>query len=214
MAKEWILNSAVNRFQFNFKRNVGAVSEAIRKCAPRNLDEWRSYYYSSVRSEQHISELGRKLYIKITEVLVSEIEEVTEEDCIEYMKGLVIDRTYDGYTTEIKTIYGQLQGQIHRKIIAAPDKWDRLYNVDFYIEVKGKYIGLQIKPVTNSGQIPEIYKERSLQEETHRKFLNEFGGKVFYIYSAKQGDKKAIVNQDIIPDIINEITRLEDIDSL
>jgi hypothetical protein len=23
MAKEWILNSAMNRFQFNFKRNVG-----------------------------------------------------------------------------------------------------------------------------------------------------------------------------------------------
>ena len=28
MPKEWILNSATNRFQLNFKRNVGAVSEA------------------------------------------------------------------------------------------------------------------------------------------------------------------------------------------
>ncbi len=29
MAKEWILNSAMNRYQLNFKRNVGAVSESI-----------------------------------------------------------------------------------------------------------------------------------------------------------------------------------------
>jgi len=30
MAKEWILNSATNRFQLNFKRNVGPTSENIR----------------------------------------------------------------------------------------------------------------------------------------------------------------------------------------
>ena len=29
MAKEWILNNATNRFQLNFKRNVGATSESI-----------------------------------------------------------------------------------------------------------------------------------------------------------------------------------------
>ena len=31
MAKKWILNNAMNRFQLNFKSNVGAVSEEIRK---------------------------------------------------------------------------------------------------------------------------------------------------------------------------------------
>ena len=46
MAKEWILNSAMNRFQLNFKRNVGAVSEAIRKCSPKILDEWDRLYNS------------------------------------------------------------------------------------------------------------------------------------------------------------------------
>ncbi len=35
MAKEWLLNSVMNRFQYNFKRNVGAVSEEIRKCTPK-----------------------------------------------------------------------------------------------------------------------------------------------------------------------------------
>ena len=49
MAKEWILNSAMNRFQLNFKRNVGATSESIRKCEPRTIDEWKNYYFSNVR---------------------------------------------------------------------------------------------------------------------------------------------------------------------
>jgi MjaI restriction endonuclease len=135
MPKEWILNSATNRFQLNFKRNVGAVSEAIRRCSPRNLEEWKEYYLRNVRSKEHIEELGRKLYVKITEVIASEVEEVTEEDCIEYMFQLVIDRTYDGYMTEIRTVYGQLQDLLGVKIEAAPDEWDRLFNVDFFIKV-------------------------------------------------------------------------------
>ena len=40
MAKEWILNSATNRFQLNFKRNVGAVAEEIRKCSPKTVNDW------------------------------------------------------------------------------------------------------------------------------------------------------------------------------
>ncbi|GAH55630.1 unnamed protein product [marine sediment metagenome] len=50
MAKEWILNSAMNRFQLNFKRNVGAVSEEIRQCQPKNLNDWKNYYFKNVRN--------------------------------------------------------------------------------------------------------------------------------------------------------------------
>ena len=159
MAKEWVLNSATNRFQLNFKRNVGATSEAIRKCEPKSLEEWQKYYFANVRTEEQIIELGKKLYVKITEVLVAEIDEITEEDCINYIKELVIDRTYDGYVREIKTIYGQLQEILGVKIEAAPDEWDRLFNVDFFIKINNKYIGLQIKPVSHTSSIPEIYKE-------------------------------------------------------
>ena len=159
MAKEWILNSATNRFQLNFKRNVGATSEAIRKCAPKTLEEWQTYYFANVRTEEQIVDLGKKLYVKISEVLVAEIDEITEEDCIAYIKQLVIDRTYDGYVREIKTIYEQLQEIVKEKIEPAPDEWDRLFNVDFFIKINGRYIGLQIKPVSQVSSIPEIYKE-------------------------------------------------------
>ena len=208
MAKEWILNSATNRFQLNFKRNVGAVSEAIRKCSPKTVDEWREYYFSQVRSRNHIEELGRKLYIKITEVIASEVEEITEDDCIHYMVQLVIDRTFDGYTTEIRTVYGQLQSLLGVKIEPAPDQWDRLFNVDFFIKVNDKYIGLQIKPASGVSHIPEIFKERNQQAETHKKFTEKYGGKVFYVISIKEGTNKVIHNKDIIEEIRAEIRRL------
>jgi len=92
MAKEWILNSAMNRFQFNSKRNVGAVSEEIRKCAPKTIEEWKEYYFRNVRTKEHIEDLGRRLYIKITEVISAEVQEITEEDCIEYMFNMLIGR--------------------------------------------------------------------------------------------------------------------------
>ena len=185
MAKEWILNSAMNRFQLNFKRNVGAVSEEIRKCAPKTMGDWKKYYFSNVRSKEHIEILGRKLYVKITEVIAAEVDEVTENDCIEYMINMVIDRTFDGYITEIKTIYGQLQKILEVKIEPAPDEWDRLYNVDFFIKINDRFIGLQVKPAGDVSHIPQIFKEKSIQQNTHIKFSKQYGGKVFYIISIK-----------------------------
>jgi hypothetical protein len=110
---------------------------------------------------------------------------------------------------KIQTIYSKLQVDIPNKIEPAPDEWDRLYNVDFFIKIKEKYIGLQIKPISEVSQIPEIYKERKLQAETHRKFTAKFGGNVFYIYSIKNGKKKEIQNKEVIDEIKKEIKRLE-----
>ena len=209
MAKEWILNSAMNRFQLNFKRNVGAVSEEIRKCFPKSKDDWEKYYFINVRTKEHIEELGRKLYVKITEVIVAEVEEITEEDCIEYMYNMVISRTFDGYMTEIRTIYGQLQKILKVNVEPASDEWDRLYNVDFFIKIKDKHIGLQIKPASGVSHIPQIFKERALQAATHKKFTEKFGGKVFYIISIKEGNKKKIHNTEVISEIEDEIKRLQ-----
>jgi len=215
MAKEWILNNSMNRFQLNFKRNVGATSESIRKCAPKTMEQWRKYYFENVRSKEHIEELGRKLYIKITEVIQAEVEEISENDCIDYMLEMVIDRTYDGYVTEIKTIYGQLQAVLKEefndvKIEPAPDKWDRLFNVDFFISVGNHYIGIQIKPVTYD-HLPEVHKWKEWTRNSHQKFHEKYGGNVFIVFSAKQGSKKVIVNPDVIDAIRNEIARLQNI---
>ena len=208
MPKEWILNSATNRFQLNFKRNVGPTSLNIRKCQPKALKEWEEYYYQHVYPKEHLIDLGKKLYVKITEVLSAEIEEITEQNCIDYIINLVINRTYDGYVTEIRTIYGQLEEVLNVKVHPAPDEWDRLYNIDFYIQIGNRYIGLQIKPAADVSHIPQIFKERHIQADTHKKFTERFDGRVFYIISITEGKKKRIHNVDVIDEIKEEVARL------
>lgn len=208
MAKEWILNSVMNRFQLNQKRNVGAVSAEIRKCGPDVIGDWEKYYFERVYDKGHIESLGKKLYVKITEVIPAELESITEQDCIDYMLNLVINRTFDGYKTEITTIYGQLADKLEVDIEPAPDEWDRLFNVDFFIKIANRYIGLQIKPVNDASHIQQIYKERSIQKETHKKFKEKYGGEVFYIFSTKYGNRKVIQNEEVIEQIRQEMRRL------
>ncbi len=57
-------------------------------------------------------------------------------------------------------------------------------------------------------QLSQIFKEKELQRKTHEKFTQNFGGKVFYIFSGKDGSKKIIKNPEIISEIENEISKL------
>lgn len=172
------------------------------------MKDWEEYYYKNVYSKQHLEELGRRLYIKITEVCQAEIESIREEDCIDFIINLVIGRTYDGYQSEIQTIYGQLQDALGVNVEPAPDEWDRGYNVDFFIKVKKKYIGIQIKPA-GYAYITQIINELEFQKQTHEKFTAKYGGKAFYILSVKEGKKKFIHNPEVVEEIRKEIERLE-----
>jgi len=220
MVKEWILNMATNRWGLNKKDSVGPVSLWIRECAPKTIKDWESFYYKKLAEmlkqkeinlspQEYIQDLGQKLYTKITEVIQAEIEEVTEEDCLQYIYNLVINRTFDGYQTEIKTIYGKLERDLGIEIKPAPDEWDRLYNVDFYIEIGSKYIGLQIKPLTYE-QTPEVHRWRDWLSKTHDKFEKDRGGKVFIVFSIKKEGKKVIYNREVIDEIKKEIERFKE----
>jgi len=221
MAKEWILNLATNRWGLNKKDKVGPVSEWIRECSPKNLEEWKTFYFNKLESllkdydinispEEYLNELGRRLYVKISEVLQKEIEEVTEEDCIQYIYNLVINRTFEGYINEIVTVYKLLEKELGEKIEPAPDKWDRRYNVDFYIKIGENYIGLQIKPITYK-QTLELHKWIDWLKRTHKRFEKDIGGKVFIIFSIKKDNKKEVYNKEIISEIKKEIERLRNL---
>ena len=219
MAKEWILNIATNRWQLNRPKYVGKVSEEIRKCQPKNLQEWKNFYMESVNPkkfvemQKHIKELTKEQYLdwiglelckKIHEVVKKEIEEIGEEDCKRYIRELIFERTYQGYITEIETIYGQLEKELGVSIKPAPDEWDRKYNIDFYIKARNKVIGLQIKPITYT-QTPEIHNWISWLKESHDKFEKEVGGKVFTIFSIKKDGKKEIYNKEVVDEIKKEL---------
>lgn len=214
---ETLLNYAMNRWGLNKAHSVGKTSELIRACAPSEFKEWESFYFTEAKQKkkngiaitrEYITGLGRTLYLKLSEVVQNELESITEEECIDYAYNLVLNRTYEGYRTEIETIYGQLESAVGEKIKAAPDKWDRTYNVDFFIKVADRFIGIQIKPI-ESGQALNQYQWVEMHKKNHERFEKNFGGKAFFVYSIKSsGKKKRIYNTEVIEEIITEIKRL------
>lgn len=216
--KEWVLNIAFNRWQFNRPRYVGKLSEIIRGRGPKTLEEWEAYYLSQTslpgikqmfgnNMEEHLTEIGRRLYVKISEQLKAEIETITEEDSIQYVREVVINRTYEGYETEKETVYKQIEHMLGVKLEPAPDEWDRTYNVDFYIPVEDKAIGIQIKPTTYT-QTPELHNWREWMQASHQRFTEKHGGQVFIVFSVKKGKVKEIANPEVIEEIRQEIARL------
>lgn len=215
--RETLLNYGMNRWGLNKAQSVGPTSELIRACARDSFEDWENYYFSTAEQKKkdglrvtrdYITGLGQTLYIKLSEVVENELESITEEECIDYAYNLVLNRTYEGYRTEIDTIYGQLQSILQRKIEPAPDDWDRAYGVDFFIKVSNSYIGLQVKPIS-AGKSLNDYQWIEMHKNSHAKFQAEYGGKVFFIYSVKgANDKKTIYNTEVIEEILAEIKRL------
>jgi len=214
--RETLLNYGMNRWGLNKAHSVGPTSELVRACSPKSFEEWETYYFENAVQKkkdgiritrEFITDLGRKLYIKVSEVVQNELESIEEEECIDYAYNLVLNRTYEGYKTEITTVYGQLESALGVKIQPAPDKWDRAYNVDFFIQVEDKYIGLQIKSV--SGWALDHYQWEQMHIVNHDKFKEKYGGKVFFVYSRKKDKKARIDNPDIISAIKGEIADLQ-----
>lgn len=215
--REALLNYGMNRWALNKASSVGPTSELIRKCGPKTFDDWEAYYFENAKQKKrdgakitraYITDLGRRLYVKLSEVVQNELESIEEQECIDYAYNLVLNRTYEGYRSEVDTIYGQLEKRLDVKIHPAPDEWDRTYNIDFYIKVGDKFIGLQIKPIS-SGIALDQYQWDKMHEVNHKKFEEKFGGKVFFVYSVKSsGKKKVIYNPEVIDEIKKEIDRL------
>lgn len=215
--RETLLNYGMNRWGLNKAHSVGSTSELIRTCAPSKYEEWEHFYFAQAKQKkkdgklitrEYIEGLGQTLYIKLSEVIQHELEQITEEECIDYAYNLVLNRTYEGYKTEIETIYGQLESAIGQKIQPAPDTWDRTYSVDFFIKLNDKHIGIQIKPIA-SGQALNQYQWIEIHRINHERFEKDFGGKVFFVFSTKSSSgTKKIYNTEIIDEIIVEINRL------
>jgi len=214
--RESLLNYAANRWGLNKITSVDRVAYLIRQCAPENFEEWENYYFENARQQkkdgeritkEYIEKLGERLLRELIEAVKFELDAIGEDECKDYMYNLVLNRTYEGYLSEVQVIYGELEEALNVKIKQAPDEWDRTYTVDYFIEVNGKYIGLQIKPI-EAGVALDDYKWINIQKVTHEKFTEKYGGNVFFVFSVKQGDKKVIHNKEVIAEIRKEMERL------
>lgn len=215
--KERVLNYACQTYQLSRPSKVGTVMELIRRCQPQNLKEWECWYFDNAETstkkpvritKESLKELGERLYSKITQIVIPEWEsafkELTEQDCIDYIYNLTINRTYDGYMREKSVINDGLAKIFTQLDFKETDpELDHAGDVDFTACV-GKYqIGIQIKPITANANFGG-YSLSERMKASFNNFTEKYGGKVFIVYSVK-GD---IANKNVIDDIRDEIERL------
>lgn len=216
--KEKVLNYACQTYQLSRPNKVGAVMALIRECQPQTIEEWEAWYFENAITEgknsfkitkESLLELGERLYTKITEIVIPEWQEafnqLTKEDCIDYIFNLTINRTYDGYLREKSVINDGLAKIIPNITFEESDpELDHAGDIDYVARIGDKAIGIQIKPITAKAN----FGSYSLTERMNASFADfeeQFGGKVFIVFSS-DGE---IANKDVVDEIREEVGILE-----
>lgn len=221
--KEKVLNYTSNTYQLTRPNKVDAVMALIRECQPKVLEEWEKFYFEkaytkkkkdSVKiTKETLDELGERLYAKITEVVIPEwtaaFEDLTLQDCKDYIFEVTIVRTFDGFLLE-KSVINDGLAKIFPEIEfeESDPELDHAGDIDYLGKVGEKSFGIQIKPITANANFGN-YKITERMSASFQDFEDKYGGKVFVIFSTRTGDKKVIKNTEIIEDIRKEIQRLK-----
>jgi len=219
--KEKVLNYASNTYQLTRPNKVDAVMALIRECQPKAFEEWEEFYFKKAYTKKKdkikitketLDELGERLYTKITEVVIPEwtaaFEDLSLQDCKDYIYEVTIVRTYDGFLLEKSVINDGLAKLFPEIEFEESDpELDHAGDIDYIGKVDGKAFGIQIKPITANANFGN-YKITERMSSSFRDFENKYGGKVFVIFSTRTGDKKVIKNVEVIEEIKAEISRL------
>ena len=220
--KEKVLNYTSNTYQLTRPNKVDAVMALIRECQPKALDEWEKYYFEKAYTKKKdrvkitketLEELGERLYAKITEVVIPEwtaaFKDLTLQDCKDYIYEVTIVRTYDGFLLE-KSVINDGLSKIFPEIEfeESDPELDHAGDIDYIGKVGEHAFGIQIKPITANANFGN-YKITERMSASFQDFEKKFGGKVFVIFSTRTGNKKDIVNKEILKDIEKEIGRLK-----
>lgn len=216
--KEKVLNYATQTYQLSRPNKVGAVMALIRECQPKSFEEWEKWYFENASTngkmpvkitKESLVELGERLHIKIREIVIPEwteaFNQLTLQDCIDYITNLTINRTYDGFIREKSVIEDNLAKAFPtvRFEESAPEL-DHAGDIDYLGWVGSKAFGIQIKPVTAKANFGN-YSVSERMKASFDDFTEKFGGTVFLVYSI---DDK-IANEDVTAQIAHEIKRLE-----
>ena len=215
--KERVLNYACQTYQLSRPDKVGAVMALIRECQPASFEEWKDWYFQNAHTDgknstkitiDSLKELGERLYAKITEFVIPEWEaafcELTEQDCIDYIYNLTINRTYDGYMRE-KSVVNDGLAKIFPNIVfeESDPELDHAGDIDYIAKVGDKAFGIQVKPITASANFGS-YSLTERMKASFTAFKEQYGGNVFVVFSLK-GE---IANKGVVDDIRAEIEKL------
>jgi len=215
--KEKVLNYATQTYQLSRPNKVGAVMALIRECQPKTIEEWEMWYFENATTEgktqtkitrEVLEELGERLYIKIRDIVIPEwteaFNQLTLQDCIDYIYNLTINRTYDGFIREKSVIEDNLAKRFPDvKFEESDPELDHAGDIDYLGRVCNKAFGIQIKPVTAKANFGN-YSVSERMKASFDNFTKEFGGKVFIVFSV-DGEIK---NKEVIQEIEQEIKRL------
>lgn len=219
--KEKVLNYTSNAYQLTRPSKVGTVMALIRECQPKTFDEWQQYYFEKAHTKTKVPikvtkeilyELGERLYEKITEVVIPEwteaFKQISKQDCRDYIYEVTVARTYDGFITE-KSVINDFLAKIFPdvKFEESDSDLDHSGDVDYICKVGNNAFGIQIKPITGNANFGN-YKLTERMQANFDAFEEKYGGKVFVVFSSKVGNKKEIINKDVIEEIKLEIIRL------
>ena len=218
--KERVLNYACQTYQLSRPNKVGAVMALIRECQPQTIQEWEQWYFENAKTDgknsfkithESLTELGERLYDKITEVVIPEWEEafkqLTKQDCIDYIYNLTINRTYDGYLREKSVINDGLAKLFPELTFEETDpELEHAGDIDYIAKIGDKTIGIQIKPITAKANFGS-YSLTERMKASFADFTEKFGGKVFIVFSLD----KEIANKEVVDEIRKEIERLKKI---
>lgn len=215
--KERVLNYACQTYQLSRPNKVGAVMALIRECQPASFEGWKDWYFqnaytagknSTKITKDSLKELGERLYTKIMEFVIPEWEtafrELTEQDCIDYIYNLTINRTYDGYIRE-KSVINEGLAKLFPNITfeESDPELDHAGDIDYVAKVGDKAFGIQVKPVTASANFGS-YSLTERMKVSFEAFKEQYGGNVFIVFSL-DGE---IANKEVINSIRTEIERL------
>ena len=221
--KEKVLNYTSNTYQLTRPKKVGAVMALIRECQPNSLEEWENYYFENAQTEtkepikittEILTELGERLYEKLMEVVIPEwtdaFNQITKNDCIEYIRVLTITRTYDGFLLEKSVINDELGKQFPDVRFEESDpELDHAGDIDYLGFVEEKAFGIQIKPITASANFGN-YNISDRMSASFNDFKEKYGGKVFIVFSSCSGSKKVVRNKEVIVEMKDKIERLKE----
>lgn len=154
------------------------------------------------------SELGERLYIRIKELPNSQSSEMfyqlTQQDCINFISDLI---TYNGFIPHKSVIEDNLAKEFPNIRFEQSDpELDHAGDIDYLGWVGDKAFGIQIKPITAKANFGN-YSPSERMKASFNDFTQEFGGKVFIVYSI---DDK-IKNQEVVAQIADEIKRLTEL---
>lgn len=216
--KEKVLNYACQTYQLSRPNKVGGVMALIRECQPKTIEEWEKWYFEKAYTESKnpikitpeiLQELGERLYEKITEVVIPEwtaaFQDLTLNDCIDYIHNLTINRTFDGYLREKSVVNDGLAKLFPDVRFEESDTdLDHAGDIDYLGFVNEFAFGVQIKPVTAKSNFGN-YSVTDRMKANFDDFEEKYKGKVFVVFSLK-GE---IANKEIIQQIKNEIDRIK-----